>query len=125
MENKILPANFITFDIEATITCNPAYSLDSIKYGLEQRLRTVFGIENRNFYEPVVKSKVFAEIQNYIGVLYAEITFLGTDFTNSNTNVSNKITVDFDTIAILSEDIYSEAGTKQHGLLFNYVQSSV
>lgn len=125
LENKILPANFITFDIEATITCNTAYSLDSIKYGLEQRLRTVFGVENRNFFEPVVKSKVFAEIQNYPGILYSEISFLGTDFTNLATNVNNKIEVDFDTIAVLSEDIYNEAGTKQHGLLFNYVQSAI
>jgi len=77
-----------------------------------------------DFNEPIVKSILFSDIQNFDGVAYAEIEFLGTDYLDPTTNVTSKLETDFDTIGVVSEDIYNIGGTKIHGLIFTYIPKS-
>jgi len=124
IENIIKPASFITFDIAANIVCKNSIPIENIRFGLESKLREEYALINMDFNNQIVKSKIFASIQNYAGVLYSEIIFLGIDYTDNTTNVANRIETDFDTIAILSEDIYDNFGNKKHGLIFNYSYNS-
>jgi hypothetical protein len=124
IENKILPAKFTTFDVKASIYYYINYSPEAIKYNLENYIREKYSLTNMDFNEPIVKSILFSDIQNFDGVAYAEIEFLGTDYLDPTTNVTSKLETDFDTIGVVSEDIYNIGGTKIHGLIFTYIPKS-
>lgn len=124
IENKVLPANFATFDVAANIVCKDGYSLETIKFGLEEALRNEYSLSNIDFDTPIAKSKIFSTIQNYTGVSYAEITYFGLDYTKNNSNLENRIESNFDTITVLCEDVFDDTGNKIHGLIFNYSYAS-
>lgn len=127
--NKIVGLNhvfketkFTTFDIVGTVYYNKIYSPTDIKQRVEADLQESFSLENRNYREPVPRSKVMALVHENLGVNYLEITYLGPDSTDSTTNQLNVITAEFDEIIILSENIFI-GGDQVHGIDFEYVIS--
>lgn len=124
--NKIVGLNNIfketkisTFDVFGIVYYSKIYSAADVEQNVEEILKEAFKIENRDYREPVARSKVMNYIHQADGVDYVEISYLGNDATDSTTNVENKIECDFDEIIVLSEDIFL-GGNQIHGLKFDY-----
>lgn len=110
---------FSTFDIKGTVYYNRIYSAADIEERVIEKLEEEFSLKNRDYAEPIARSKVMSIIHEVVGVEYVEIEYLGKDATDETTNVINTIDATFDEILILSEDRFL-AGNKIHGILFNY-----
>lgn len=124
--NKIVGLNhvfketkFTTFDVVGTVYYNRIYSATDIKQRVEAALRVQFGLENRDYREPVARSKLMSLIHENDGVDYVEISYLGTDASDDTTNILNTIEATFDEIIILSENIFI-GGEQTHGIEFEY-----
>jgi len=112
-------SKFTTFDIEGTVYHDKVYSAADIKQSIEEALNSAFSLEQRDYGEPVARSKIMSIIHDIDGVDYIEMSYLGPDATNLSTNVSNVISADFDEIIVISETRYL-AGEQVHGIKFDY-----
>lgn len=119
IENKIVKARFGTFDIAATIMCEPLFNPDTIKNNLETFLKDNYRIDNRGFGQSVILSQLMTEMHSITGVKYVQLSYLGRDYTNSSTNVT-EISCEFDEVLVLSETRNSAEGIQNHGLIFTY-----
>ena len=114
---------FKTFTIIGTIHFKSIFSREDVRNRVEDSLRKEFGLENRNFAEPLSRSEVMNIIHSNEGVDYVEINFFGEDSLDPSTNVANTIKPNFNEIVVLSENIISN-GRIAKGIGFNYVSSS-
>ena len=127
--NKIVGLNhifkqtkFTTFDIVGTVYYDKIYSTTDVQQRVEAAIQTAFSLENRNYREPVPRSKIMSIVHEELGVDYINVTYLGPDATNSTTNELNTISAEFDEILILSENIFI-GGEQVHGIDLNYIIS--
>lgn len=51
---------------------------------------------------------------------YVQLSYLGRDYTNSSTNVTEILIIEFDEVLVLSETRNSREGIQNHGLIFTY-----
>ena len=120
VENTFLIPYFKTFDIKATIYYNSSYSKTEISSAITTKITNNYNIENMSIGQKVKKSSIYKDIMTVPGVTGVDISYFGLDATNSSTNVSNEITVDFDEILVIHEDTYETGGTKIRGAIFTY-----
>jgi len=129
--NKIVGLNhafkqtkITVFDIKGTIYYNKVYSAVDVEQRVITKLEDQFNLLNRDYREPVARSKVMSIIHEVDGVDYVEIDYLGIDATDSTSNVENTIPCSFDEILVLSEDRFL-GGEQIHGLNFDYRISAI
>jgi hypothetical protein len=119
VNNVFKETKISTFDITGTVYYKKVYSATDVEDRVLTALQTEFQLSNRNFGEPVAKSKVMSVIHSVDGVDYVEITYLGHNAIIPLSNVTNSIQCEFDELIVISEDIY-EQGQQTHGINFVY-----
>jgi hypothetical protein len=123
LDHVFKETNISTFDIIGTIYYDKVYAKADIEQRVETSLEEAFSLENRNYAEPIARSKIMALIHDNDGVNYVELSFIGRNAEDAGTNVSNTIECNFDEILILSEKIYV-GGEMIHGMKFTYTISN-
>ena len=140
VDNKIQDAKFGTFDIVATVFCYKNMRTN-VENGIEDYVRNLYTLDKRNFWENIRREEIAANIMNFEGVRYAEITYLGRDYVAyrkeslglidtaemqamDGINVEHNIECKYDEILVIAEDEWEGTSqvveNKRHGLVFQY-----
>lgn len=120
VENVFKRPIFKTFDITATIYVSNAFPLSQIRNSVSLALKKQFSLANANFNKSIRKSEIIAIILSIPGVRYTEIEYFGFNALDSSSNLLNTLPGDFDTLLVLSDDVFDAGGNQQHGCAFTY-----
>lgn len=122
-EVNFLKPYFRTFDIEATITYDPNFSLDNVKKTVESKFDEEFSLkgETINIGNSISKSKIYQFLLNIDGVRGVNITYFGLDYNRQKEpgyeNQDDEIKSDFYEITSLYTP---DDAIKRHGKMFSY-----
>ena len=140
VDNKIKDSKFGAFDIVATVYCYKNMRTN-VEAGLESYMRNLYTLEKRNFWENIRREEIAANIFNFDGVRYAEISYLGRDYVAyrkeslgqidtatmqemGGINIEHNIECRYNEILVLAEDEWEGTSqvieNKRHGLVFQY-----
>jgi len=118
------PPKISTFDIVGTVYYKVNFSRIDVQTRVENSLEEVFSLANRDFGQVVARSDIMAIIHSNDGVDYVEISYLGENLANTNSNFENAIIPRFDEIYVLSE-VRRIQGVQISGIKFDYKASGV
>ena len=120
VENTFRRPVFKTFDVTGTIYISTAFPLSQVRNAVSLAIKNTFSLSKANFNKAVRKSEIISVVLQIPGVRYMEITFFGTNSLDESTNVLNTIPGEFDTLIVVSDDVFDASGNQLHGCNFTY-----
>ena len=121
VDNIFKQTKFSTFDLQGIIFYRNTFSRVDIQTRVEASLRRAFSLETRGYGELVARSTILNIIHSNEGIEYVDLTYLGPDLIQQETNVDSVLQPRFDEIIVLSENIISPtSGIQTAGIEFEY-----
>ncbi len=123
VQNRFMTPSVIPVDIVGKVVVDKKATKSIVETNVENTLRENLKLGALNFGDKMLKSYVESLIYGVSGVRYANLSYIGIDYTDNSTNKAfteeGGVVADFDELLVIADD-FVENNIQKHGIILEY-----